>query len=231
MNRARRGLPLQHRLVPVFDRAVDSLSAALSPETTRHHRGTAHHFLSYLGAAHPEVSSLDQLRREPHILAWMTRLRSQGPPLSTASYFNRLIALRSILNELAWTEQLSDLTHLIRRQDIPRVPQRLPRPLTTEQDQLLQQEFRGRNDLGGNTFLLIRHTGMRIGECADLSFGRSSFRPRLLRPIRRTIQMARKPNAGNAFTRSPSWVTLMTNGAKSVPSVRKIGPNIQHHTA
>jgi len=24
--------------------------------------------------------------------------------------------------------------------------------------------------LGGNAFLLIRHTGMRIGECADLSF-------------------------------------------------------------
>src|SRR5213079_856474 len=47
--------------------------------------------------------------------------------------------------------------------------QRLPRPLTTEQDELLQQEFRLRNDLGGNVFLLIRHTGMRIGECADLS--------------------------------------------------------------
>jgi integrase len=127
-----------------------------------------HNFLDK--SPHPEVSSLDQLHREPHILAWMSRLRSQVPPLSTASYFNRLIALRSLLNELAWTEQLSELAHLIRRQDIPRVPQRLPRPLTTEQDQLLQQEFLRRNDLGGNTFLLIRHTGMRIGECADLSF-------------------------------------------------------------
>ena len=27
-----------------------------------------------------------------------------------------------------------------------------------------------RNDLGGNAFLLIRHTGMRISECADLSY-------------------------------------------------------------
>ena len=27
-----------------------------------------------------------------------------------------------------------------------------------------------RNDLGGNVFLLLRHTGMRIGECADLSY-------------------------------------------------------------
>jgi integrase len=169
MNRARRP-PLQHPLAPVFDRAVDSLGVALSPETTRHQRGTARNFLSYLGADHPEVQRLDQLRREPHILGWMSRLHSQAPPLSTASYINRLIAIRSTFNELAWTEQLSELAHLIRRQDIPRLPQRLPRPLTAEQDELLQKEFLRRNDLGGNAFLLIRHTGMRIGECADLSF-------------------------------------------------------------
>jgi integrase len=168
MNRARRP-PLQHPLAPVFDRAVDSFSVALSPETTRQHRGTARNFLSYLGADHPAVQCLDQLRREPHILGWMSRLHSQAPPLATASYIQRLIALRSIFNELAWTERLSELAHLIRREDIPRLPQRLPRPLTAEQDQLLQQEFRLRNDLGGNVFLLIRHTGMRIGECADLS--------------------------------------------------------------
>ena len=129
MNRARRP-PLQHPLAPVFDRAVDSLCVALSPDTTRHYRGTARNFLSYLGADHPEVQRLDQLRREPHILGWMSRLRSQSPPLATASCINLLIALRGIFNELAWTEQLSELAHLIRREDIPRLPQRLPRPLT-----------------------------------------------------------------------------------------------------
>jgi integrase len=169
MNRARRP-PLLHPLAPVFNRAVDSLSAALSPDTTRHYRGTARNFLNYLGADHPELNRLHQLRREPHLLGWMSHLRSQAPPLATASYINRLIALRCILNELAWTEQLAEVAHLIRREDIPRLPRRLPRPLTAEQDQLLQQEFLCRNDLGGNAFLLIRHTGMRIGECADLSF-------------------------------------------------------------
>ena len=169
MNRAPRP-PLQHPLVPVFDRAVDSLAVALSSDTTRHYRGTARNFLSYLGADHPEVQRLDQLRRELHILGWMSRLHSQTPALATASYINLLIALRGICNELAWTEQLPELAHLIRREDIPRLPQRLPRPLTAEQDELLQQEFLRRNDLGGNAFLLIRHTGMRIGECADLSF-------------------------------------------------------------
>ena len=160
--------PLQHPLAAVFDRSVDSLGAALSPDTIRHYRGTVHNFLSYLGAAHPAVDSLDQLRREPHLLGWISRLHSQVPPLVTASYINRLVALRAVFTELAWTHQLPQLAHLIRREDIPHYPQRLPRPLTTEQDQLLQQEFVDRNDLGGNIFLLLRHTGMRIGECADL---------------------------------------------------------------
>src|SRR5438552_1771773 len=169
MNRVRRP-PLQHPLAPVFDRAVDSLGVALSSDTTRHYRGTARNFLSYLGADHPEVKCLDQLRREPHILGWMSHLHSQTPALATESYINLLIGLRGICNELAWTEQLSELAHLIRREDLPRPPHRLPRPLTAEQDELLQKEFLRRNDLGGNAFLLIRHTGMRIGECADLSF-------------------------------------------------------------
>src|SRR5207302_7214124 len=168
MNRVRRP-PLQHPLALLFDRAVDSLCVALSDETIRHYRGTVRNFLSYLGADHPGVQRLDQLRREPHILGWMSRLHSQVPPLGTTSYIIRLITLRPILNELAWTEQLPELAHLLRREDIPRAPQRLPRPLTAEQDQLLQQEFLRRNDLGGNVFLLMRHTGMRIGECADLS--------------------------------------------------------------
>jgi len=168
VNRVRRP-PLQHRLAPIFERAVDSLCASLHPDTTRHYRGTARNFLGYLGAEYPTVISLDQLRRESHILGWMSRLRAQSPPLVTASYINLLIALRRIFNELAWPEQLPQLTHLIRREDIPRLPRRLPRPLTAQHDQLLQQEFLRRNDLGANAFLLIRHTGLRIGECADLS--------------------------------------------------------------
>jgi integrase len=162
--------PLSHPLAPVFDRAVDSLGAALNPETTRHYRGTVRKFLTYLGAAHPQVGLLDQLRRDPHLLGWMSCLRSQTPPLVPASYRNRLIDLRSIFQELAGTQPLPELAHLIRRQDLPRLPKRLPRSLTAPQDQLLEQELLRRNDLGGNAFLLIRHTGMRIGECVDLSY-------------------------------------------------------------
>jgi len=168
VNRARRP-PLQHPLAQRFGRAIDSLGAALHPDTVRHYRGAASNFLTYLGADYPEVCCLHQLRRDPHILGWLARLRAQTPPLATASCINLLVQLRGILNELAWAEQMPDLAQLLRRQDVPRLPQRLPRPLTAQQDELLQQELLRRNDLAANVFLLIRHTGMRIGECADLS--------------------------------------------------------------
>lgn len=162
--------PLEHPLAHQFQRAVESLTAALAPESTRQYRGAMRYFLIYLGQDHPAVCSLGQLRRDPHILGWYTHMRSQNPPLAPDVYICRLLLLRCILEELAWTSQLPDLAHLIRREDIPRAPQRLPRALTAQHDQLIQKELLRRNDLPANVFLLLRHTGMRIGECADLSY-------------------------------------------------------------
>jgi integrase len=168
MNRWRRP-PLQHPLAPAFARTVESLSTALAPSSARNYGIVVRNFLVYLSDQHPEVTRLEQLRRDPHILGWMARLRTQTPPLAATTCIGRLFALRTIFYELAWTNQIAELAHLLEREDIPRMPHTLPRPLTAEQDQLLQQEFLRRNDLGANVFLLIRHTGMRIGECADLS--------------------------------------------------------------
>lgn len=161
--------PFTHPLASPFDVAVDSLGAALAPESTRQYRSTARNFLAWLGANHPEVVSLDQLRRDPHVLGWMAALRSRVPPLAPVTYILRLIFLRGVLTELAWAAQLPELTQLLRRQDIPRRPRSLPRALSAEHDRLLQQELQHRNDLGSNFFLLLRHTGMRVGEGVDLA--------------------------------------------------------------
>ena len=162
--------PLQHPLAPAFAHAVESLCTALTASSTRNYNIVVRNFLVYLGTKHPEVTRLEQLRRDPHILGWMAHLRAQNPPLATTTCIGRLFALRTIFHELARTSHLAELAHLLLREDIPRSPHTLPRPLTPEQDQLLQQEFLRRNDLGGNVFLLLRYTGMRIGECVDLSY-------------------------------------------------------------
>ena len=76
--------PLEHPLAHQFQRAAESITAALSPDSARQYRGAARHFLIYLGENHPAVCSLNQLHRDPHILGWFARLRAQNPPLAPA---------------------------------------------------------------------------------------------------------------------------------------------------
>ena len=166
----RRLPPLQHPLAALFLHAADSLTTSLTVESMHYYRGTVRHFLNYLGTRHLQVHLLRQLRRDPHLLGWFTLLRSHQPPLARVTYAHHLIRLRRIFEEMAWTQAIPDLTHLVRPDDIPRPDQYLPRPLTVEQDQLIQQELLRRDDRDSNVFLLLRHTGMRIGECVDLSW-------------------------------------------------------------
>jgi len=161
--------PLRHPLKDIFLRAVDSLGTSLCPDTFRGYHATVKNFLNYLGAHHRQVHTLEQLRRDPHILGWLASLSSRKPPLVKASYMNQVVRLRRILEELAWSQQNPDLAHLVRREDSPRREELLPRPLSAIQDELIQQELMRRNDLFSNVLLLLRHTGMRIGECIDLS--------------------------------------------------------------
>ena len=166
----KRRRPLKHPLAKLFLRATDSVTVSLSKSSTCRYQTTVHYFLRYLGTHHPEVRSLEQLRRDPHVLGWLAELWSRSRPLAKSTRALHAISLRRILEELAWTHDLPGLLHILRLDDVPRPDARLPRPLTPEQDRLLQQELLRRNDLASNVLLLLRHTGMRIGECVDLSF-------------------------------------------------------------
>jgi integrase len=165
----RKTRPLCHPLAPLFARSAESLTTALSHASVRAYLATFRSFLNYLNVHHPEVCSLEQLQRDPHILGWLTWLKSRTPPLAKNTLAIAVIRLRCLLEDLAWTQQLPALAHLLRRDDVPRKDRTLPRALTPEQDQLIQRELLRRNDLASNVLLLQRHTGMRLGECADLS--------------------------------------------------------------
>ena len=126
------------------------------------------HFLNYIDAEYPRVRSLGQLRRDPHILDWFTLSTLLPSSLAKQTYAHYVIRLRRILEELAWTKGVPLLTRLVRSDDIPSPYCCLPRPLTAEQDRLIQQELLRRDDRLSNALLLLRHTGMRIGECLHL---------------------------------------------------------------
>jgi len=120
--------PLQHPMAALFQRAAQSLTTSLNHEAFRFYYGTIRNFLNFLSTQYPQVQSLEQLRRDPHILAWFTHLRSHQPPLATITYTTHLFHLRRMLEELAWTEDLPVLARLILRQDTPRQEHYLPRP-------------------------------------------------------------------------------------------------------
>jgi site-specific recombinase XerD len=170
MNRHRSRPPLQHPLLEVFFRAIQSVTTSMSASSKGRYRTTAEYFLHYLNRHHPDVRTLEELRPDPHIMGWLTWLSSQKPPLVNSTRSLHVISLRRLMEELAWLHDLPALVRLFHPDDVPHPDARFPRPLTPEQDRLIQQELLRRNDVTSNALLLIRHTGMRIGECVDLSF-------------------------------------------------------------
>src|SRR5262249_45610405 len=97
-------------------------------------------------------------------------LLSLSPPLVKARRLLHGLSLRRVMEELAWLHDVPALVRLFHPDDVPQPAARFPRPLTPEQDRLIRQELLRRNDVVSDALLLIRHTGMRIGECVDLSF-------------------------------------------------------------
>ena len=166
---SRRRLPLDHPLLAAFRTAAQSVTVAMSESSKAHYRTTTEHFLRYLGEHHPNVTSLPQLRRDPHILGWLSWLACRKP-LELPTRILHIISLRRLLEELAWLHELPSLVRLFHPDDLPQQNYRLPRPLSPEQDRLIQEELLRRNDVASNALLLVRHTGMRLGECVDLAF-------------------------------------------------------------
>jgi site-specific recombinase XerD len=156
-----------HSLEQILEAHIRTLALTLRPDTVSGYRGATRRFLSYLRTAFPQVRRLSQLRRDPHLLGWFRSLCEQQPPLCNKSRSNLLLCLRRLLDDLTVNGQ--DLPPgLIRREDFPPQPRYLPRPLSPQDDQLLQQELRRTDDLPANALLLTRATGIRIGECIDL---------------------------------------------------------------
>jgi site-specific recombinase XerD len=124
-------------------------------------------FLRYLHTAHPKLHHASQLRRDPHILGWLRSLGQQTPPLTNRSRRAFLMCVRRLLDDLISNGQpLAE--GLILRQDFPPPDLYLPKPLSPENDRLLDRQLRQTDDLHANALLLLRATGMRIGECLRL---------------------------------------------------------------
>src|SRR5713226_9289594 len=154
-------------LEQIFETQVQNLSLTLRPFTVVKYQYAARRFVGYLHATFPEVRRLSQLRRDPHMLGWFRWLCELRPPVGNHTREQRLLCLRRLIEDLAAQGHRLQ-PGLIIREDFPVRPEYLPRPLSPEDDQRLQEELHRTDSLYSNTLLLARLTGIRIGECIHL---------------------------------------------------------------
>jgi site-specific recombinase XerD len=151
----------------IFEAHLGTLALTLRRNSVTDYRCVTRRFLSWLHTAFPGVCRLSQFRRDPHLLAWFRHLCDHQPPLSNQTRRCYLLCLRRMLDDLAANGH-NIAPDLIRPEDFPPPPRYLPRPLSPQDDRLLQQELRRTNDLNANALLLMRATGIRIRECIGL---------------------------------------------------------------
>jgi site-specific recombinase XerD len=147
---------------------IQNLATVLRPGTIGPYRDAARSFLSYLQSNWPQVCRPSHLRRDPHILGWLRSLYEQTPRLANKTRMDRIINVRRLLRDL---ESGSDppRADLFAPGDYPPRDHYLPKPLSPEDDQRLQRQLLERATLHSKGLLLLRATGMRIGECLQLT--------------------------------------------------------------
>jgi site-specific recombinase XerD len=148
------------------------------------HRSSTRH--RYVYSLRKLYGWLDARGLEPERLTrselapWFQALHASG--LHVVSRSHILIDVRAYLHWLSEQRRMRTAPdELIRRTDLPKLPQYLPRPLTAEADRELQRRLDNAKEPGAWALLLMRRTGLRIGELRNLEY--HCIRPDERRPL------------------------------------------------
>ena len=158
-------------IIPYFEKTtqsyLDIISTTLQPSTVGNYKGSIKTFVSFLMLNYPEVTKFSELKRSPHIEGWLSFLAKRGMKNSTRHLYIRFI--RKFLNDIyEWGWDDAPMPGLITHKDFPTQDKYLPKPLMPEDDKKLSETLKSKNTLSAQALLLLRKTGMRVGELRDL---------------------------------------------------------------
>ena len=152
-------------LPPQAQRFLDLLKPTHSLSTVRSYQTNLRQFHIWLHAHGGDSGGIDRAKTE----AWLQWLHARGLAACT-----RVHAIQHIRAYLEWLEDEHLLpvatSQLVRGSDLPKLPQYLPRPVPPDVDALLQRRFKSSRCTYQLGLLLMRRTGLRIGEVAKLPF-------------------------------------------------------------
>ena len=137
-------------------------------------------FGTFLGEQFPGITSIAQVERH-HIEAFLTWNRTRtwrgrvacDQRVSAAAVHGAVLTVRNFLDDITlwgWADQ--PRRRLIFASDVPRLPRPLPRALAPDADAALMAAAARLDDLfARSAILLLRRSGLRLGECLDLELG------------------------------------------------------------
>ena len=170
------GRPRPPALPPLAHRFLSSLVPTFRPATVN---GYTFSLRKLYGWLDPRGLTPERLTR-PVIERWLRWLHGLGLHPSSRHYI--LVSSRAYLRWLAERRQMQTAPdELIRKSDFPRLPKYLPRPLSAEADRELQRRLAAAEDPTAWALLLMRRTGLRIGELRNLEYHCIRAEPR--RPL------------------------------------------------
>jgi site-specific recombinase XerD len=154
---------------------LERLQATLARSTVQGAASELAHFGRFLARHDPGLSSLALLDRQRHIEPYLNEVAAAvndrtGQPIAAATAKQRIQTVGSFLDAIAeWGWPEAPARRLVFNRDAPRLPHPLPRYLPPDQERALLAALEASpNRLRADALLLLRATGMRIGELTDL---------------------------------------------------------------
>jgi site-specific recombinase XerD len=196
-------------LPPHARRFLESLKPTHSLSTVRGYQTNLRQFHIWLNANHVSVVGLERA----HVESWLAWLHGRGLAACT-----RVHVIQNMRAYLEWLEEQRVLSvpadALIQSGDLPKLPKYLPRPVPPDVDVELQRRFKSSGCTYQLGLLLMRRTGLRIGELMGLPY-----------------QCIRTDHSGNALLKVPlgklrteRLVPLDRQAAKLISKLRRLGP-------
>jgi integrase len=162
---------LQESFVGYLERLGGIVSPARVQKVARHLAVFGEH----LAAIDPAMSSFAALDRRRHIEPFLNKVATatrmdNGEPVSIGERRQRIGAVSRFLADIdEWGWPNAPARRLIFPRDMPREPHPLPRYIPLDADRRLQEALESSpNRLLADGLLLVRATGIRIGELLDL---------------------------------------------------------------
>ncbi len=162
---------LRHSMVSYLER----LTATLSHSTVSGTASEVAHFGRFLARNFPSLTSFSELDRRRHIEPYLSVVASAvnhrtGEPIEISTRRSRIQAVGRMFEAMTeWGWEEAPRRRLIFARDSPRLPRPLPRYLPPDEDRRLVGALESSpNRLLADALLLMRASGIRIGELRDL---------------------------------------------------------------